>query len=374
MTTQELIEDIEKRNLEAQRTLGAALAVGAPADPDLHSPAQVNPVVQDALDSYEPSPEPSVTDKGDGSYDVKLGGALKGVTLPFTPGVAEEKNEDDASDPFSFYNLLLQNENVRKKAAEAYDRNEKANRARTRIAAVADALSSLGNLIGTTQGAFNQEQTYQAPLVSARREQDLTYARKLATSLNENDMSLRLAKLKLDASGSNLDRQLAIQDKMTERAMLLAQEREKLKGIGHDYKTEEIAQQGDIRKDVARMNNESAERRANISAGASRANKQDDITFKEKELEAKKNGEIGSGGGVNGYETTTVINRDRLGNELGRTTRRVPTGPNGAAPAESAATTRRTPPKGEHPVEGTDRTPPSRRKKDESRTPPSRRR
>ena len=178
MAMQQFIDDLERRKLEAEKILGGALSVGAAVDPDARKGATVEPAVQEALDSYEPpkpSNEPSVTDKGDGTYDVKLGGALRGVHLPFTPGVpvsSEENEEEKTEKPLSIYDLLARNDAVRQKLSENWERNERSNKARTTIAAVTDALASLGNLVGTTQGAFNQDQTYQTPLVASQREED----------------------------------------------------------------------------------------------------------------------------------------------------------------------------------------------------------
>ena len=317
--TQKLLEDLAKRNAEA------ALAVGATADPDVHAPAQVDPVVQEALDSYKPSPEPSITPKEDGTYDVKLGGALKGATIPYTP-VAPVAGEEEA--PLSFYDMLLRNEEVRKKASDAYERNEKSNRARSTIASIADALSSLGNLVGTTYGAFNQPQTYQTPFITEQVEADRARARQLAQALYERDNSLRLAKMKMDATQAGYDRQLAVQDAITQRAYMNAMARADLAEKNAAHKSEQIAQQGEIRKDIAQMNNESSERRTAKTAGVSRANALTRDAFNRDKLEAQKNGEIGGGSnGVGGYVTETNIEYNDMGQKVRETKSR--TGKNG---------------------------------------------
>jgi len=350
MTNKELLEQIEKSRQ-------AALAV-MPADPDVHAPVQVNPVVQEALDAGKTHAQTSVSPSSKpGAVNVTLGGALNGATIPFTPGVAEEKKDEDDG-TVSFYELLLRNGENARRAKEDYERNEKSNRARTRIAAVSDALSSLGNLVGTMYGAPSQTQTYQTPLIAEQAQTDREYARKLAQMLYQNDQSLRLAKMKMDATQAGYDRQLAVQDAITQRAYANALARAALEDKRAGYKSEQIDKQIEGRKEVAQINAASAEKRTGMTAGTSRANKQDDIAFKEKELEAKKNGEIGGGsGGVAGYTTETEIHRNEYGQETGRTTTRTP-----ANGKPSTTTTSKTPPSKQKKAQSS-KTPPSRRKK-----------
>ena len=349
MTTQELIDQIEKNR--------QAALFAVPTDPDAHGVGQMNPVVADALDAA-PAPKTKVEATDDpAKVNVTLGGALGGAKIPFTPGVAETQKEETTS-PLSFYDMLLRSDAVRQKASEAYERNEKSNRARTRIAAIADALSSLGNLVGTTYGAFNQPQTYQTPFVTEQVESDRARARQMANMLYQNENSLRLAQQKYDMQNANLDRQLAVQDAITQRAYMNAMAREALADKNAAYKSEQIEQQGQIRKDVAKMNAESAERRTATTAGTSRANKKDDIKFKYDELEAKKNGEIGASGGVGGYTVTETetVHRDDMGNITGKEKTKTRTGKGGTTTTTTST-----------------KTPPSKQKKDEKKTPPSKR-
>lgn len=351
MTNKEILEQIEKSRQ-------AALAV-MPADPDAHAPSQVNPVVQEALDAQKTSAKTSVAPSSKpGTVNVTLGGALNGATIPFTPGIAEQKVEEKEEQPVSFYDLLLRNGENARRAKEEYERNEKSNRARTRIAAVSDALSSLGNLVGTMYGAPNQVQTYQTPLVAEQAQTDREYARKLANMLYQNDQSLRLAKMKMDATQAGYDRQLAVQDAITQRAYANAMARAALEEQKAGYKSDQLDKQIEGRKEVAQINAASAEKRTGMTAGTSRANKKDDIAFKEKELDAKKNGEIGGGsGGVTGYTTETEIHRNEYGQETGRTTTRTPAG---GKPATT--TTSKTPPSKQKKAQSS-KTPPSKRKK-----------
>jgi hypothetical protein len=255
--------------------------------------------------------------------------------------------------------MILQNDAIRNKEKEDWERREKSDRARTTIAAVTDALASLGNLVGTTQGAFSQPQTYQTPFITEQVERDRALARSRADMLYNSDNNLRMAQARYDQQLANIDRQLAVQDKMTERELAKIQARAELAAANAGYRSDQIAQQGDIRKDVARMNNESAERRTAKTAGVSRANALTRDAFNRDKLEAQKNGEIGSGsGGVGGYTTETNIEYNDMGQKVRETKSR--TGANGNT---TTTTTTITPSK----------TPPSKQKKQNSKTPPSKR-
>ena len=278
----------------------------------------MDPSVREAVESYVPPAEPAVSKSGDGeTVNVRLGGALRGATLPFTPGAAESgtaaekggRSGEGTGERDYFYDMLVNNEAYRLKNEKDFERRERSNRARTVIAAVSDALSSLGNLVGTTRGAVSQEQTYQTPFVTEQVEADRASARKLAQAIDENRQALNLAKMRLDAQQNMqqavADRQLAVQDALTQRALAQIAGRQDLEETKHGYRTEENAQKGEIREGIVRMQNESAERRAGISAGVGHERNR----ISSERLEAERNGEIGSG-----RSTTETYEYDRSGN------------------------------------------------------------
>lgn len=301
---------------------------------DVHGPS-MNPVVADAI-ANPPAPapvssEPSVTPSSvPGQVDVKLGGALKGATIPFTPApVAETPAVAPAGEktlvspsaqpaatasPVSFYrDMILQNDAIRNKEKEDWERREKSDRARTTIAAVTDALASLGNLVGTTQGAFSQTQTYQTPFITEQVERDRALARKRADMLYESDNDIRMAQARYDQQLAKIDRQLAVQDAITKRSLALADLRADRDAALHGYKTDENAQKAQLNKERDAANNEvkmaiagnrdkTSVTTANIRADATR-------------YSADKRAET-SAGGVNGYETekTYEYTKDEYGN------------------------------------------------------------
>ena len=371
MTTQQLVDDLEKRNLAAQQALNAMQAV-APGSGALAANAIVGERASQALDALD------TVSPGAGAALVKE--AMSPSVAPVAPAPVAEtpavapvafgtpginpnapdwRTANASASPVSFYDMILQNDAIRNKEKEDWDRREKSDKARTTIAAVTDALASLGNLVGTTQGAFSQPQTYQTPFITEQVERDRALARSRADMLYNSDNSLRMAQARYDQQLANIDRQLAVQDKMTERELAKIQARAELAAANAGYRSDQIAQQGDIRKDVARMNNESAERRTAKTAGVSRANALTRDAFNRDKLEAQKNGEIGGGsGGVGGYTTETNIEYNDMGQKVRETKSR--TGANGQT---TTTTTTTTPSK----------TPPSKQKKENSKTPPSKR-
>lgn len=281
----------------------------------------------------------------------------------------------------SFYDMLLMNDAYRLQNKEAFERNEKANKARTAIAAVTDALASLGNLVGTTQGAFSQPQTYQTPFVTEQVEADRKEARKLAQAIEDNDMSLRLTQAKYDAENGLYGSRLALEQAKTDRAMALALERAKLaeqnagykselEGTKHGYRTDEIAQRGEIQKEVTQMRNEQSDLNNRRATGTSAANNI-------RNNETKK--EVGSGN-VGGYTTRTEIEYDELGHKVGETKTRTREGgattttTTTAQGGSSSSSASKTPPSRQQSAQGgSDKTPPSKKKKDNTKTPPSKR-
>lgn len=255
--------------------------------------------------------------------DLEMRRAAMAVPVVPAPRVGAGVGDDVAE---SFYDMLVRNDAYRLANKDAFERNERANAARVRIAAVTDALASLGNLVGTTRGAFSQPQTYQTPFVTEQVDADRARARQLADRLQANEQTIRLTKAREDlATGAYALRQ-ALEEERTRRAMLNNEARAALSAQNAGQKSEQIAQQGAIRKEVAQMNNASAEKRTGITAGTSRANALTRDAFNRDKLEAQKNGEIGSSNGVGGYTTTTEYTYDDLGHKTGETKRRTPAG------------------------------------------------
>lgn len=322
-STLELIDKLEREK--------ALLGVGVVGREE----GAMDPLVAEALRTAPPA-KTSVSPSSDpGRVDVTFGGALGGVTVPVEPVSVKPVEKEPERD--YFYDLLMANDDYRKRNSEAFERNERATRARTRIAAVSDALSSLGNLVGTVYGAPSQEQTYQTPLINAQREEDLARARKLAQSIQDNDLSIRMLNARLDAANGRYGNQLLVEDAKTQREREKIAARAALAGDNHGYRTAENEQKAGYTRDLHAMDNASREKIASGRDATSSSNKDKDLEFKREELEAKKNGEIGSGGGgVAGYTTETTIQRDKYGRETGRTTTR--TGSNGQTTTTTTTT------------------------------------
>lgn len=241
MTTQQLVDDLEKNRLAAQQLFNIA----SPGTFDVPT------IVEQAIAEQRPAPG---TVTGGENPTVALGGAFHGATVPLpnvtvgqttsakdsapVPGAPKPvipAPQVDLPETGSFYDMLLRNDAYRLANQETMERNEKANRARTRIAAITDALASLGNLVGTTQGAFSQPQTYQVPFVHEDAEKARAEARNTANMLLRNDQSLRLAERREDMANRGLDRQLVVQQAIADRQAAKSQadlelERERQKG------------------------------------------------------------------------------------------------------------------------------------------------
>jgi len=226
------------------------------------------------------------------------------------------------TDTDTFLDILMRNDAVRQRSGDAFARREKADAARLRLAAVADALSSLGNLVGTTKGAFNQEQKYQVPVVYEDMENSRAYARKYADKLNDDAESVNLLRAKLDATKGQYATQLALEQAKTDRAMALAMERAKLAeqqagwktqqlGVQHGYKSEEETQKQEGRKEIQTMKNEQSDINNRRSTGTSAAN---NIRTNDRIRET------GGSGGVGAYTTTETerVVRDDYGNIISR--------------------------------------------------------
>lgn len=127
-------------------------------------------------------------------------------SAPASPDVAPAVKETDTESavetttPSLFSELLAQNDEYRRTQSANWERKEKEGKSRKTIAAVADALSSLGNLVGTAYGAANQPQTYQMPFVQQDIEQDRALARATAERLRATEQSLKMAEAQMDAN------------------------------------------------------------------------------------------------------------------------------------------------------------------------------
>lgn len=260
----------EQFALEMEKRRAATEAVFRALDSDSHGPAQLNPVVADAI-AQDAAPAvaetPAVT-------PAPLAEAP--AATPVTPAVQPAPT----ASPVSFYDMILQNDAIRNKEKEDWDRREKSDKARTTIAAVTDALASLGNLVGTTQGAFSQPQTYQTPFITEQVERDRALARKRADMLYESDNAIRMAQAKYDQQLAYADRQLDVQREITERALKNNESKADIASMNIASK-EKIAEMQDAtkryttdennktKKEVADKNNESREKVAVIRKSGS---------------------------------------------------------------------------------------------------------
>lgn len=319
MTPSQLAEDLERRNREAQQLFDIAsgrdstivkdaVLAGGASSPAL-SPD--NPLVKQV--AQEAVTKPVVESRAAASSPAPSAGAVPVQTpeVETTP---------------SFYNdLLRQNDSVRLRQQEAFDRREKSDKARLTLAAVSDALASLGNLVGTTNGAFSQPQTYQMPFVHEDVERSRSLARQYADMLDRNDQSLRLARAREETANNAAALRQALEEERTRRAAMnndakvaLAQENARLKaaleGEKHGYRTEEETQKQAGRETLAGINNASREKQTAMRVGVSAANN----------IRNNERMTANGGGRVGGYTTETTIHRDEYGQETGRTTTRTP--------------------------------------------------
>lgn len=290
MTPQQLSDDLERRNLAARQALEAMQTVspgsGAAAVLGALSSAPATPPAAAAVPAQEAAPVPDAT----------------------KPATATETAETETP---SLYDLIMRNDAVRERNREAFDRREKSDRARLAIAAVTDALASLGNLVGTTQGAFNQPQTYQVPFVQADVEKARGEARKYADLLDRSDQAIRLQMHTDERQKEITDRQLAIQELISERADKRDANRAALQAENIALKRY-IADMQDATKRYTTDENNATRRE--VAAGnnaTSRAN------TASRNATSKEVAEIrAANSGVNGYTTTETetVKRDDLGN------------------------------------------------------------
>lgn len=233
-----------------------------------------------------------------------------------------------------FANLLAQNEAYRQQQSQLWEQREKESRSRRTIAAVSDALSSLGNLVGTSRGAFNQPQTYQMPFVQRGIEQERALARNTADRLRATDLSLQNG-----AAGAGLNNPFALENLRHQHTMeqigakgrvnsaleeQRQQGRETLKDMYYKYK-------GDYDKMMADL------KRQGIQIQRDRL----DEAIRHNQAIEDLRGQYG-GGGVSGYTTETTIHRNDYGQETGRTTTRTPAPRPGVNDQPSTRTTTKT--------------------------------
>lgn len=276
MTPAQLAEDIERRNREAQAVFSVAAG----------DRTGLNPVVAEALASQQhASGQSPLTQIATQVAQQSVSQPASVGTPVINPNAPDPRvpvqAPDTESQPQSFADLIMQNDAVRLRNKEAFDRREKADKARLTIAAVTDALASLGNLVGTTQGAFSQPQTYQVPFVHEDAERARAEARNTANMLLRNDQSLRVAQMREDSANSASALRQALEEERTRRAQMnndarvaLAQENARLKGElyekQHGYKTEEQEQKFADQKQIADDRNSTTLQAAGIRAGATK--------------------------------------------------------------------------------------------------------
>ena len=371
MTPQQLAEDLERKNLAYQQAFDAMQTAGVPGAAAAKS--VVDSKAEGALGAMEAvSPGAGLVRRA------AFGGAGKPAAPPvekpeektrsesvLTEDAAEEEPKKDY-----FLDLLLRNDQVRLRNKEAFDRREKADSARLKIAAVTDALASLGNLAGVSAGAKNQDQTYQTSVVYQDIEKNRERARTLADYLDRSDQTIRLTQAKQDYEMGLYGNRLALEQAKTDRAMALALERarlasqnaeakEHLEGTKHGYRSEEETQKQAGRVEIQGMRNEQSDINNRRSTGTSAAN-----NIRTNERIERTGG--GGGGSVGGYTTEESTEYDNMGRVVRKTKTR--TGSNG-----QTATTTQGGTHGSQSGSGVSATPPSRRKKDNSKKPPSRR-
>ena len=355
MTTQQLVEDLDRRNREAKQLFDIAMGNGSTIAADAAASGAVAPAESPfAAAAKALAQNVAVQPSAPAPAVAPVQSAAPAVQAPVVAG----------PEGSSFYDMLLRNDAVRLRNQEAFDRREKADSARLRLAAVTDALASLGNLVGTTQGAFSQPQTYQVPFVYEDMEKNREKARQYADYLNRTDQSLRLTKAKQDYENSLYGNRLALEQAKTDRALALALERanlasqnneakKELEGTKHGYRSEEETQKQEGRRELQQMRNEQSDINNRRSTGTSAANSiRTDTRIRE------MGGSGSGGGGVSGYTTETTITRNEYGQETGRTTVRTPAGGK-----PSTTTTSKTPPSKQKKEQGASKTPPSKRKK-----------
>lgn len=224
------------------------------------------------------------------------------------PSAEFTSTENDLSGKY-FLDILSNNEEIRRRMAEDYERNEKSRRARLALASLTDGLAALGNLVGTTQGAFSQPQTYQTPFVTEQVEADRARARQLADRLRSENESIRLAQAKLQAADeqalTKAQQAMDLENARFEHNKILignrGEEARATEGVKHENRTLEETQKQEGKEALADKNNASREAIAAGRNATSRANTQARINA---------SGNRGGGGGLTQSGRAMQIQRE----------------------------------------------------------------
>lgn len=338
MTPQQLAEELERKvaamNPPASEELAPATVSAQDSRPTVLT-GQATAPSPGPVDMTPRTPKPTDSELASpvvvtGRATAPSGGLAGG--LPFVagqpaaaPAPAQQAPDVDTA-PSSFADMIMQNDAVRLRNQEAFDRREKADRARLTLASITDALASLGNLVGTTQGSFNQPQTYQVPFVHEDAERARAEARNTANMLLRNDQSLRVAQMRKDSANSAAALRQALEEERTRRAQINNEAKADLETQKQEGRMElEKFKQGgrvslkqmdiDYKQNKDEMQAALDQQGIRISAGRLAEMVRHNQTI-------EKIREKGGGGGVGGYET--VIIRDEFGREIRR--KRVPLG------------------------------------------------
>lgn len=252
------------------------------------------------------------------------GGAESSSAAPAATTAAPAATATDTETPAEqrnarFLDLLMQNDDVRKTLSGNFEKREKEMRSRKAWAALSDGISTLGNLVGTSFGGFNQQQTYTMPFLHNQEEAYRELSNQTAARLRLNDYNLALAQAKAGATAdpialenlkhehalSQIDRrglyQLGTQDAITARNNASIESRNRNTDKNNATRTAVAAANNQTKKDIAEQNN----------------------ATKKEIAEMRKDG-----GGVGGYTTQTTIEYDELGRKVGE--KKTRTGTSGA--------------------------------------------
>lgn len=239
-----------------------------------------------------------------------------------------EAERSEAVDEYanSFVNMLAQNEAYRKQQSAAWEKREKEARSRKTIAAVSDALSSLGNLVGTAYGAAPQQQTYQMPFITQQTEQDRALARATADRIRATEQNLLASQASYDTKNPFALERLRHQNKMEQIGARNDATLEQIGARGEQTRETEKAKFGN-RVALKEMDLQYKGDRDKMMADLKRQGiqisreKLDEMIRHNQTMEVISEKKAGNGGNVGGYKV--IITRDEFGREVSR--ERVPT-------------------------------------------------